>query len=89
MAKRKGNANGSQNKKHRADNDNSRQMDPLFGMYRALPVSSEVVNSLTEDTVPTDGEIYLAMVRYVIQAHNWEVSGTNTATGNKLKGAHL
>ncbi|KAH3677009.1 hypothetical protein WICMUC_001915 [Wickerhamomyces mucosus] len=39
------------------------QLDPIFGQYRALPIPLEKLQSITPDTIPEDGETYLAMVR--------------------------
>jgi hypothetical protein len=66
MAKRKGNGSNESKKKHKAEEDNTHQLDPVFGQYRALPVSQAVIDSVTLDTVPTDGEVYLAIVRWVL-----------------------
>lgn len=67
--KRQGN-NQNYNIKRRRNGDNeedeegsSHKLDPVFGQYRALPISQEKLTSVKPDTVPEDAETYLAMVR--------------------------
>lgn len=66
--KRSGNNQSRNNKRRRNDGDddegsNSHQLDPVFGQYRALPISQEKLANVKPDTIPEDAETYLAMVR--------------------------
>ncbi len=65
--KRSGNNQSRNNKRRRNGDDdeesNSHQLDPVFGQYRALPISQEKLANVKPDTIPEDAETYLAMVR--------------------------
>lgn len=64
MTKRRRSSQKTQSKKSRTEQDGApRQLDPVFGQYRALPVSLEVLDRVTEDSIPTNAEEYLAIVR--------------------------
>ncbi|CCH45985.1 Survival of motor neuron protein-interacting protein [Wickerhamomyces ciferrii] len=69
MTKRKQKQNNNQRKRQstqdsQSSSSNSNQLDPIFGQYRALPISQEILQIITNDTIPTDAETYLAMVRH-------------------------
>lgn len=50
-------------KRKRNQEEEANTLDPLFGQHKALPISQSVLESIKPETVPTNAETYLALVR--------------------------